>query len=286
MYSQLVLNGLIEGLVIGLGALAITLPFCISRFPNAATGDSMTLGAYAGLTFAKWTGSLVLGGFLAAICGMLVSLLAYWLVFRRLAGRPVVALLIASIGIGFCLRSVIGLVFGQGQYVFQIPLWRPWLLAGMRVNPLDAILAVVALGTMAAIFAILHLTPIGRRMRALADDTDLARVSGIQPQVVMLWMWGLVGVTSAIAGIVLGIKTVVVPEAGWNMLVPLFAAAVLGGIGSPLGAVAAGLLLGVAQELCTPLVGFTYKISLAFVVLLLVLLVRPSGLFGRPDQVR
>ena len=85
---------------------------------------------------------------------------------------------------------------------------------------------------------------------------------------------------------ILGIKTVVSPEIGWEMLLPAFAAAILGGIGSPLGAVLAGLLLGAAQELSTPFVGFTYKIALSFVVILLVLLVRPRGLFGRVEGVR
>jgi neutral amino acid transport system permease protein len=84
----------------------------------------------------------------------------------------------------------------------------------------------------------------------------------------------------------LGIKTVVMPEAGWSMLLPIFSAAILGGIGSPAGAIVAGVLLGVAQELSTPFVGFTYKIALAFVVMLFVLLVRPRGLFGVVESVR
>ena len=99
-------------------------------------------------------------------------------------------------------------------------------------------------------------------------------------------MWGLVGGITAVAGLILGIKTVVSPEIGWEMLLPAFAAAILGGIGSPLGAVLAGLLLGAAQELSTPLVGFTYKIALSFVVILVVLLLRPRGLLGRVEGVR
>jgi branched-chain amino acid transport system permease protein len=123
-------------------------------------------------------------------------------------------------------------------------------------------------------------------MRAVADNPDLARVSGIQPQRVMVALWCLVGGVTAVGGLILGVKTVVSPEIGWLMLLPAFAAAILGGIGSPVGAVLAGLLLGVAQEVATPFVGFTYKIALSFLVILLVLLVRPRGLLGRIEGVR
>jgi len=123
-------------------------------------------------------------------------------------------------------------------------------------------------------------------MRAVADNRDLARVSGIRPERVMTAMWLIAGGVCAIGGMMLGIKTVVAPEVGWDMLLPIFAATILGGIGSPVGAVVAGLVLGVAQEVSTPFVGFTYKIALSFVVLLAVLLVRPRGLFGRIEGVR
>jgi len=123
-------------------------------------------------------------------------------------------------------------------------------------------------------------------MRAVADNRDLARVSGIRPEPVMLTLWALAGAVSAVAGLMIGLKTIVTPEVGWDMLLPAFAAAILGGIGSPVGAIVAGLLIGVAQEVSTPLVGFTYKIALAFVVMLAVLLVRPRGLFGRIEGVR
>jgi branched-chain amino acid transport system permease protein len=102
----------------------------------------------------------------------------------------------------------------------------------------------------------------------------------------MIALWVLVSGITAVAGLILGIKTVVSPEIGWEILLPAFAAAILGGIGSPVGAVFAGLLLGAAQEISTPLVGFSYKIALSFVVILFVLLVRPSGLFGRVEGVR
>ena len=286
LYLQLVLNGFVQGLVIGLGALAITLVFGIARFANAGTGDFLTAGAYGALSAHKATGSFILAGLAGVAVSAAVSLLAYLLVFRRLMGRSAMALLLSSIGVAFTLQAAHGLMFGHSQYVFQVPLARPYVFWGLRVSALDLSLMATAALALAVVFGILHFTSIGRQMRAVADNQDLARVSGIRVGRVMTTLWLLTGAISAVAGIILGIKTVVIPEAGWSMLLPIFSAAILGGIGSPAGAIVAGVLLGVAQELSTPFVGFTYKIALAFVVMLFVLLVRPRGLFGVVESVR
>ncbi|CAH1651190.1 branched-chain amino acid ABC transporter permease [Chelatococcus asaccharovorans] len=285
-YAQLIVNGLVQGLIVGLAALAVTLVFGVARFANAATGDTMTFGAYAALIGHKATGSLVVAGGAAVGATALLSLTVYALVFRKLAGRSVVALLVTSIGVGFLLRSVLGIVFGHNQQLFTVPLVRPIRFNGLIINPFDLQLAAVAAVALVGVFLVLYATPIGRRMRAVADNRELALVSGIRPERVMIALWLLVGAVTGVAGMMLGMKTIVSPELGWEMLLPAFAAAILGGIGSPVGAVLAGLLLGVAQELSTPFVGFTYKLSISFVVLLLVLLVRPRGLFGRLEGVR
>src|SRR5215217_5243693 len=159
-YAQLAVNGLVQGLVVGLAALSITLVFGIARFPNAATGDAMTLGAYSGLVVHRDTGSLALGSLASVGAAALVLLLAYVAVFRRLAGRSVVALLVASIGVGFVVRAALGVAFGHSQLVFQLPLARPYVVGGLRITPLDLQLAGIAAVALAVVFAILYLTPI------------------------------------------------------------------------------------------------------------------------------
>jgi branched-chain amino acid transport system permease protein len=285
-WSVLVVTGVMSGLVTGLAALAVTLVFGIARFANAATGDVMTLGAYVALGVGAATGSLLLGGAAGLLAAMLAAVIAYWLVFRQLAGRSSVTALLASIGVGFMVRAGLALIYGYQQQVFAVPLARPWRPWGIRILPIDAELAALALATLAVVFLVLHATPMGRRMRAVADDPALAQVSGIAPQKVMVALWTMAGGVSAIAGIMLGMKTAVAPEMGWNTLLPGFTAAILGGIGSPVGAVLAGLMLGLVQELASPFVGFTYKLAVVFAALLLVLLVRPSGLFGRRERLR
>lgn len=285
-YLQLGVNGLSQGLIIGLAALCITLVFGIARFANASAGDGLSFGAYMALVGQRLTGSLLLGAGLAIVASVVASVLSYRLVFRKLAGQSSVALLVGSIGLGFLIRGALGVAFGHQQEVFAVELAAPYRIGELAISVLDLQMALVATLCLAVAFATLYFTPVGRQMRAVADNPDLARVSGIRPERVMLALWCLVGGVTAVAGIILGVKTVVSPEIGWEMLLPAFAAAILGGIGSPLGAVLAGLLLGAAQELSTPFVGFTYKIALSFLVILLVLLFRPRGLMGRIEGVR
>ena len=283
---NLVVTGLVQGLLIGLMALAVSLCFAVARFPNAATGDFMTLGAYTGVAVQGWTGSLVAGAVVSILAVSAVSVASYGLVFRHFGNRALVAPLIASIGLAFLLRSVLTFFVGFDQLSFQVPITRALMFGGVRVLPNDLWLAGLSAVTLAIVLAVLFLTPVGRRMRAVADNPQLARASGIRARPVMITLWTLIGVCSAVGGIMLGLRTVVVPEMGWNLLLPAFAAAVLGGVGNPAGAVLAGIGLGLIEALSSPLVGFTYQTSIAFVVLIATLVLRPQGLLGRPETVR
>lgn len=279
---NLLINGCIEGLLIALPTLALTLVMGIARFPNAATGDYMTLSAYAGVGVqALGTTSILLAGLGAVAAGAALSIIFYLWVFRALRGRAPVASLVASIGVAFFARSMLTLFVGHDQHTFALPLVRAWNFGGIRLLPTDLYVAAVALLAMVALFAMLHLTPIGRQMRAIADNPDLARACGIRSGRVLLALWATVGVLCALGGMMFGVKAVVSPEFGWELLIPAFAAMIVGGIGSPVGAVVGAVLLGVASELSVPFVGPSYKIAVAFGLLLLVLLLRPRGLFGK-----
>ena len=286
-FCNLLINGTIEGLLIALPALALTLVMGVARFPNAATGDYMTVSAYAGIGVqALGATSIVVAGLGAVAAGAAISVIFYLWVFRALRGRPPVASLVAAIGVAFFARSMLTLFVGHDQQTFNMPLVRAWNFGGVRLLPTDLYVAAIALIAMALLFALLHLTPIGRQMRAIADNPDLARACGIRSSRVLLALWAVVGALCALGGMMFGIKAVVSPELGWELLIPAFAAMILGGIGSPLGAVAGGVLLGIASELSVPFVGPSYKIAVAFALLLLVLLLRPRGLFGKAIAAR
>lgn len=286
-FANLLINGLIEGLVVALPALAMTLVMGVNRFPNAATGDFLTTGAYAAVAVQ------MLGGvplWLAALASVgitaVVSAGSYQLIFRKLAGRPMVASMLAAIGLGFLLRSLISFFAGHDQRTFDMPLVRAWNFGGIRILPTDLLIAAIAAVCLLVVFVLIYRTSFGRQLRAVSDSADLARASGIRAKGLMLCLWLLVGALSSIGGVLLGMKAIVMPEMGWESLIPAFAAMVLGGIGSPLGAVLGALLLCVVQELSVPLLGPSYKLVLSFVVLALVLLLRPAGIMGRVQLVR
>jgi branched-subunit amino acid ABC-type transport system permease component len=286
-FLNLLLNGLIEGLVVALPALAMTLVMGVNRFPNAAAGDFMTTGAYVAV------GVQLLGGlplWAAALVAMVVTALlsagSHALIFHKLAGQPMVSSLLAAIGLGFVLRSLISFFAGHDQRTFDLPLVRAWNFGGVRVLPSDLAVAGIALVSLAVVFVLLYRTSFGRQLRAVADSPDLARASGIRAGALLRSLWLLVGALSAIGGVLLGMKAVVTPEFGWESLIPAFAAMVLGGIGSPVGAVLGAVLICVAQELSVPLLGPSYKLVLSFAVLAMVLLLRPAGLMGRVQLVR
>ena len=200
--------------------------------------------------------------------------------------RKGLALLLTSIGVGFVLRAAMGLGFGHEIKLFDLPPMRAWRWGDLVINPLDVFVGGMSLACVVLVFALLRFTSMGRTMRAIADDMDLARVVGIDSRAAMTRMWLLSGIVCGVAGLAYGLKTQVSPESGADMLLPAFAAAVVGGLGNPLGAVLGAIGLGVLQELSTPFVGFTYKIALSYVAMLLVLLWRPQGLFGRVQGVR
>ncbi len=287
LVANAAINGGVVGLLLALPALAVTMVFGIARFPNAATGDYMTFGAYAAVAMQSVLGLPLIPSALAGVLATAaLALLFYAGVFRPLRERAVVTRLIASIGIAFAVRSTITFFAGHSQYSLEAPLVRAWNFGGVRILPTDVYIGLVALGALALVFLLLHFTPAGRRMRAVADNPELASASGISARSVMLLLWLIAGAFSGLGGILLGIKAIVVPELGWELLMPIFAAVILGGIGSTVGAVVGMIVFGVAMEVATLYVGAHYKIVLAFLVLLGVLLWRPQGIFGRPLAVR
>lgn len=281
------INGVVLGTLLALPVLAITMVFGIARFPNAATGDYMTLGAYTAIAMQTFvSSSLVLGVLAACAVTALVSVGFYLWVFRALAHRSNIARLVASLGVAFVVRNTITFFAGQDQYNLDVPLVRAWNFNGVRVLPTDVYILATATVALILVFVLLHATPMGRRMRAVADNADLAAASGIRSRRVMLCLWTLCGVFSGLGGVLLGIKAVVIPELGFELLMPMFAAVILGGIGHPVGAVVGTLLFSVSQEIASLYFEPSYKIVMAFGILLVVLLVRPQGIFGRPMAAR
>ncbi|QIN67939.1 High-affinity branched-chain amino acid transport system permease protein LivH (plasmid) [Caballeronia sp. SBC1] len=295
MSLQILFDGILLGAVIGLGAIGVTLTYSILRFANFAHGDFISWGAYLSYSLvgligsaASPIGSLSFGWpLIGALCASVVltgalALALEKLVFARLrssVNRMVVVM--ASFGVSLALRSLIELAFGtQPRYFTQdIQIAFP-VFAGARVTPDQLAIVATTLLLVLAVHLLLTRTHIGLSMRATGENTPLARVAGIDTQAAIRAACLLGGALAAVSGTLSGMLTQVRPYMGFDLLLPLFSAAILGGIGSVPGAVIGGLIIGISESLSVALVGAQYRAAIAFLVLIAVLLIRPNGLFG------
>ena len=281
MDAQLIFNGLAVGSVLALAAIGLTLTYGILRLSNFAHGDFMTLGAYftwlantQGLNI--WL-SMVLGS-VGTIGAMLLSEFLLWKPMRDRRASST-TLIIISIGLALFLRSAILLIWGSSNQSYDLPVVRALEFGDLRIAYYRVIVIVLALLAIAAVYFLLQNSKVGKAMRAVADNIDLARVSGINVERVVLWTWIITGTLTAFAGGMYGLITAVRPNMGWFLILPMFASVILGGIGNPYGAIAGALTIGLAQELSVPLLGSQYKLGVALLIMVLILFIRPQGLF-------
>jgi branched-chain amino acid transport system permease protein len=298
--TELIVYGVVLGSIIALGAVGLTLIYGILRFAHFAHGDLMTLSAYVvlllnadllpalgvperklgPLSFGwRLLGSLVISMGVTAAVALLIDRLLYNPLRTRNSSPVILAM--ASLGMAFILRSLIYIIWGP-QFLFYSQELRPaWELPlEVRLRPDQVFILVTVLLLVLLLYLFLQCTKFGKAMRATADNQQLALVCGIDTGRVTAWTWILGAALAAAAGVLYGIDAQLRPDMGWSFLLPLFAAVVLGGIGSPLGALVGGVILGVVQQVSTAFLLPTYKPAVAFLVLIILLLVRPRGLFG------
>ena len=310
-------NGLLLGCMIALGAIGITLIYSILRFAHIAHGDYMTLGAYVtlflltvalpalgieGAGFGPFTFGyplLIALPITILVCCAIAIALDYS-VYERLRerGSGLVTLSMVSLGIAIAVRGAIQMLWGTEPlqlpretrpfYHIDFELALPMggaLPFEMRVPPDNIFLGLTTVLLVGALYLFLNRTRIGKAMRATSDNIDLARVTGINTTRIIHWTWAIAAAYAAIAGTLIAVSQAqMLPNSGWNTLIPLFAAVTLGGIGKPWGALVGGLLVGVSTEVSTEWLSPAYKPAVAFGIMLLVLLVRPRGLFGDRDS--
>lgn len=278
---QLFVNGIAVSSIIALGAVGLTLTYGILRLSNFAHGDFMTLGAYVTL-FANALGiniwiSMVIGA-IATIGAALLSEKLIWAPMRTRRATSA-TLIIISIGLALFIRNGIILFWGGSNQSYRLPVEEALQLGPVRLPFYDLIVVGLAIATIFGLHYLLQNTKIGKAMRAVADDLDLARVTGIRVDRVILWTWIIAAGLTALGGSMLGLVEAVRPNMGWFLILPMFAAVILGGIGNPYGAIAGAFVIGIAQEVSTYWLRTEYKLAVALVIMILVLLLRPQGLF-------
>ncbi len=279
--------GLVTGCIYALGAIGVSLLFGILCFAHFAHGDLMTLGAYIALSIVWWLGWPALAAIPFAAAGTAIIAVAldraFYRPFRR---RPTIVSVIASFGVMLMLRSAVQLLWGVEPLQYKAGIETPLIFFdALRIQSRHIWMLGATLVLVLALHLMLSRSRIGRAMRAVSDEPDLARVTGVSTEQVILVTWLIGGALAAVAGVFLGMDSRIDSYMGWDQLLPIFAAAILGGIGQPMGAAAGGLALGLIEELSTynwigeaPLVPPDYKLGLAFAIMVGLLIWRPTGL--------
>ena len=295
--------GLVLGCIYALGAIGITLTFGVLRFANFAHGEVMMTGAY--LAWSTTAAVTIIAGItihplvalMPAIVGaIIISLIIDRFFYKPFRNSPTIMVVMASFGMMLVVRSAVQVVWGPNQLVFVKGIDRPNAVVQQVTQDLGTMLLIpnkhfwIIGGTIIIMLALNYLlgsTRIGKAMRAVSDSPDLARVTGIDVEKVVRATWIVGGACAAAAGVFMVMDTQLLETTiGFRMLLPMFAAAILGGIGRPFGAVIGGLVIGLAEELSAypwigtePLLSPGYKTGVAFCIMVLMLIFRPSGLF-------
>lgn len=281
IFLQTLIFGLATGAVISLGAVGLSLSYGVTRFINFSFGELLTLGAYLTVVAVGFGWGLPLAIAAAAVAVAVVGTLLARIFFDPLMERGFLPLLVTSVGLAFVLQNLVRIGFGSTPVRFPLPLTRPWVFGDIFVPKVPVLVIAIALAAMLAVHLLLHYTDIGKMMRATSDNTTLARVSGIFTGRVLSATWFVSSLVAGLSGVLLGMTQIALqPLMGWTFLLIVFAAVLLGGIGSPYGAMLGALLVGLGIELGTTYVSADYGYAFAFLILLVVLLFRPRGIMG------
>ncbi|AMJ63897.1 amino acid ABC transporter permease [Bosea sp. PAMC 26642] len=269
------------GALIAVPAIGFSAIFAVLRYPNFAIASYATIGA-----FAAWWANTTLGlpvipslALAFAVTGV-VGVLSEETALKRLRDNGALIVAIASIALNLVLENIVRFIFGNDMKGYDLPLARDLRFGELRIGPQQLQSLALSVAIMAAMFLFLRYTRFGKAMRAVADNPDLARLKGIDPARIAIVTVFLGAGLSGVGGVLIGLDTSIDPLTGYRVLLSVFAAAVLGGLGSIPGAVVGALALGMAEELALIVVPATYRTAVGFVAILLMLTIRPRGILG------
>lgn len=280
--GQLLVNGVMAGTILAVPAIGLTAIYAVLRFPNFALASHATIGAFAGyVANARLGWPLLPSVAIAFIVAGGVGVITDETVLKRFRPAGYITTAIASIALTIALENVVRFVFGNELRGYELPIQRDWRIGAIRVGPQQVTNLAIAGVAMAAIFGFLGFTRMGKAMRAVADNPMLAAIKGIDAdtigRIVNFVGMGLAG----LGGMLIGLDTTIDPLTGFRSILSVFAAAVVGGLGSIPGAVIGALTVGIGEELCLLFLSPDYRSAVGFVAILVVLTLRPRGILGQ-----
>ncbi len=278
---QALVNGALAGAVLALPAVGFNTVYAVLRFPNFAVASLATIGAYAGWVANAglgWPAPLALAA--AFVVAGALGALGDEVCLKSLRPLGALAAAIGSVALDLVFENAARFFFGNNPRGYNLPVFRNWRLGAIGIGPQEVEDAVLAVLAMAAIFLLLRTSRIGKAMRAVADNAALAESKGIDPARIA-WAANFLGLgLTGVGGMLVALDTSLDPLTGFRVLLSIFAAAVVGGLGSIPGAVAGAFVVGIGEELSTLVVAPTYRTAMGFLAILIVLSFRPGGLFG------
>ncbi len=292
--SSIISNTLVWGAELSLIAVGMSVIFGLLGFANFAQAEFVTIGAYLTYEYHVNMGlPLILAIPIAMITAGLIAVLLDLGIFTQLRRAAPVTKMVVSVGIAICVRSLIAILFGTSALRIPFPAYHIISFLGFKLTNLQILIILIALVLMVIFYLILQKTKFGKALRATANNPNLAESKGINTIVVVRWMWFISGSFAALGGLLIGMETQLRPAMGQFIVMPMFAAVTVGGLGSAYGAILGSLVLALAQNIALsvnfgPLFGQSvyyirsgYKDAIALLVLCLTLLIRPEGIVGK-----
>jgi branched-subunit amino acid ABC-type transport system permease component len=300
--AQILINTLVRAAELSLLAIGLTMVFDILKFANFAHTDYAVLGALIAYVFNLILGlnlfvAIIFAAFVTGWVGILIDQ-AIFKRLRKIGAKPV-TLMITSMGTAIALRNLMRLIWSSHTKTYAIPLQRPLEILGARITPLQIGIIVVGSLSMITFHLLLHRTTFGKALRAISDNSDLANACAIDSEKMIKWMWFLASAYGVIGGSMIAMEHLLYPRLGFDVIIPVFCATILGGIGNPYGAMLGALTLAFAENLIlaldlAPLINLGglfnvesiqistgYKPAISFMILIIVLLFKPTGILRK-----
>ena len=302
--TQVVINSIVRASELTLLSLGLTIVYDILKFANFAHTEFAVVGVYLAFFLNVTLGlHIILAVIIASFVTGVFSILIDRAVFKKMRSSSGIIIMVTSLGLAIALRNTIRAIWGADAQNYSVPLQTPIITEHFRITPLQIWIIVIGLSAMFAFHLLLHHTKLGKAMRASSDNPELAQASGIATEKIITRVWFIAITFASVGGILIGLETYILPYMGFAIIVPVFCATIMGGIGNPYGAMIGALVLGFAENFglyinfgniinLGGILNFSkelfiptgYKPAISFIILILVLLIRPRGILGKKKE--